>query len=163
MTGIGNRHSTIVDRTRRDSMSNTGTTTGQPLARWTQIAAVIAIIFGAVTILSGGRALFGGAEARAALGDIVPFVLWFNFGAGFAYVLAGIGLFRLKRRAAQLAVLIAIATALVFAALGIYSATGGAFEMRTVGAMVLRTGLWTALALLACRALGCRTPSAAGS
>lgn len=144
-------------------MTSTGTTPRQPLARWTQIAAVIAVIFGAVTILSGGRALFGSAEARSALGDIVPFVLWFNFLAGFAYVLAGIGLFRLKRRAAQLAVLIAIATALIFAALGIHLATGGAFEMRTVGAMALRTGLWTALALLACRTLGCRAPSTAGS
>ena len=29
------------------------------------IAAAVAILFGALTILSGGRALFGSAEARA--------------------------------------------------------------------------------------------------
>jgi hypothetical protein len=91
----------------------------------------------------------------------VPFVLWFNFAAGFAYILAGIGLFLRKRRAAQLAVLIAIATASVFAALGIHVAMGGAFEMRTIGAMVLRTGIWVVIAVLGCRALGCRTASAA--
>ncbi len=132
------------------------------MARWIRAAAIVAVVFGVVTILSGGRALFGDTEAREALGDIVPFVLWFNFAAGFAYILAGIGLFQQKPGAAQLAVLIAIATALVSAALGIHMAAGGAFEMRTVWAMVLRTGVWTGLALLACRALGCRTPSAAG-
>lgn len=132
------------------------------MARWVRAAAIVAVVFGAVTILSGGRALFGGAGGRAALGDIVPFVLWFNFAAGFAYVLAGIGLLLRKRWAAQLAVLIAIGTALVFVALGIHVAMGGAFEMRTVGAMALRTGIWIGVALLACRALGWRAPSAAG-
>ena len=43
------------------------------------IAAIVALLFGALTILSGGRTLFGGLEARAAMGDAVPFVLWFNF------------------------------------------------------------------------------------
>ena len=57
------------------------------------IAAIVAVLFGALTIFSGGRALFGGAEARAAVGAAVPFVLWFNFLAGFAYVAAGVGLF----------------------------------------------------------------------
>ena len=127
-----------------------------PRPRWATAAAIIAFIFGGVTVLSGGRALFGGIEARAALGDIVPFVLWFNFVAGFAYVLAGIGLFLWKRWAAELAALIAGTTALTFLVLGFHIAMGGAFEMRTVGAMALRTGVWVVIALPACRALGCR-------
>ena len=36
--------------------------------------------------------LFGGEAARAAAGQFMPFVLWFNFIAGFAYVVAGVGL-----------------------------------------------------------------------
>ena len=36
-------------------------------------------LFGVLTIVSGGVALFGGSDARAAVGDAVPFVLWFNF------------------------------------------------------------------------------------
>ena len=48
------------------------------------IAAIVAIVFGVLTVVSGGRALFAGAEARAAVGNAVPFVLWFNFLAGFA-------------------------------------------------------------------------------
>ena len=51
------------------------------------VAAIIAIAFGLLTLVSGGRALFGGAD----MGAVVPFVLWFNFLAGFAYVAAGLG------------------------------------------------------------------------
>jgi hypothetical protein len=39
-------------------------------------------------------ALFGTEATRAAAGNAVPFVLWFNFLAGFAYILAGLGLLR---------------------------------------------------------------------
>jgi len=59
-------------------------------SRTLTITAAVATVFGLLTIVSGGRALFGGVDMGAA----VPFVLWFNFLAGFAYVLAGIGLWR---------------------------------------------------------------------
>jgi hypothetical protein len=70
--------------------------------RWAIAVALIAVAFGIVTIIVGGKTLFGGAEQRAAADNIVPFVLWFNFVAGFAYVIAGFGLFLWKRWAAQL-------------------------------------------------------------
>jgi hypothetical protein len=111
------------------------------------IAAAVAVIFGLLTIVSGGRALFGGVD----MGAVVPFVLWFNFGAGFAYVLAGIGLWRGGAWAPMLALGIAVATALVFVAFLWHVLTGGAWEARTMGAMILRTGIWTAIAVLALR------------
>jgi hypothetical protein len=118
-----------------------------------RIAAAIAVAFGALTIVSGGTALFGGPEARAAVGDAVPFVLWFNFLAGFAYIAAGIGLWLRRRWAASLALLIALATLVVFAAFGLHVVMGGAFEPRTVGAMTLRSLVWLAIAGLARRVL----------
>lgn len=60
--------------------------------------AVTAVIFGVLTVFSGGRALFGGEEAARAAGAIVSFVLWFNFVAGFAYVASGLGLWRRNSR-----------------------------------------------------------------
>ncbi len=123
-----------------------------PRTSWPlRIAAVIAVAFGALTIVSGGTALFGGPAARAAVGDAVPFVLWFNFLAGFAYVAAGIGLWLHRPWAASLALLIALATLAVFAAFGLHVATGGAFEPRTVGAMALRSLVWLAIAGVARR------------
>ena len=59
-----------------------------------RIAALVAVVFGIATVFSGGRVLFGPEAARVAAGAVVPFVLWFNFVAGFAYVLAGVGLER---------------------------------------------------------------------
>lgn len=122
--------------------------------RWALVAAVVAILFGILTIWSGGRALFGGADARAEVGNAVPFVLWFNFLAGFFYVVAGISLIAWKRWAALISAGIAIATLVVFAAFGWHVALGGAFEMRTVGAMTLRSVVWILIAILACRAFG---------
>lgn len=114
-------------------------------------AALVAIVFGLATILSGGQALFGGAAARAGVGNAVDFVLWFNFAAGFAYVLAGIGLLLRSHWAVGLSILIAVATVVVFAGFGVHVLTGGAYEMRTVGAMALRSAVWIGIAGVARR------------
>ncbi|MCO5089789.1 hypothetical protein [Bosea sp. (in: a-proteobacteria)] len=111
------------------------------------IAAVVAVIFGILTVVSGGRALFGGVE----MGAVVPFVLKFNLVAGFAYVLAGIGLWRMVRWARMLSVAIAVATAAVFAAFLWHAWHGGAYEARTMGAMPLRLAVWVVIAALAIR------------
>jgi hypothetical protein len=123
--------------------------------RWAVAAAFIAVIFGIVTIIVGGKTLFGGPEERAAAGNIVLFVLWFNFIAGFAYVIAGVGLFFWQRWAAQLSVAIAAATVAVFIAFGVHVLLGGGFEARTVGAMIIRSAVWIAIAASACDGLGC--------
>ena len=113
--------------------------------------AVVAIAFGLLTIASGGVTLFGGDGPRQAAGAYVPFVLWFNFLAGFMYVLAGAGLWLQRRWAVNLAAGIAAATLLVFAAFEVHVLRGGAYEMRTVAAMTLRSVLWVAIAWLAGR------------
>lgn len=123
--------------------------------RWAVAAGILAVAFGVVTVFEGGRMLFGRPELRASAGNVVPFVLWFNFIAAFAYLMAGLGLFLWKRWAAQLSASIALTTLAVFAAFGVHVALGGAFEARTVGAMMLRSIVWIAIAVSACRALGC--------
>jgi hypothetical protein len=110
-------------------------------------AALIAVVFGAATIFSGGRVLF--ADGAAGAGDYLPYIVWFNFLAGFAYIAAGIGLWLRKPWAAGMSLALALLTALFFAALGGHIAAGAAYEMRTVAAMALRTVLWVAIAGLA--------------
>ncbi len=121
--------------------------------RWALLAGAVAVIFGIATIAAGGNTLFGDSAARAAAGNIVPFVLWFNFIAGFLYVAAGAGLLLWQRWAAILSAIIAIATLLIFAAFGIHIAAGGAYEVRTIGAMTLRSLVWTAIAIAVYRPL----------
>ncbi len=115
--------------------------------------AVIALLFGLLTIKSGGGVLFGPESARLAAGNVVDFVLWFNFLAGFFYLLAAIGLWLGKTWAVWLSGLIAVLTALVFIALGIHIAGGGEYETRTLAAMTLRLTLWTAIFFYARRQL----------
>lgn len=116
-----------------------------------KFAGALAALFGLASIASGGGALFGGEAARAMAGNAVPFVLWFNFLAGFAYVAAGAGMFAMKRWAFGLAAAIAVATILVFFAFAAHVMTGGAYEMRTVGAMTLRSVFWIAMVAAAWR------------
>ena len=111
------------------------------------IAAGVAVAFGLLTVVSGGRALFAGVD----MGAVVPFVLWFNFMAGFAYVLAGLGLWRGAAWAPVLSIAIAAATAAVFAAFLWHVWGGGAYEVRTMAAMSLRLAVWVAIAAIALR------------
>ena len=118
-----------------------------PRTRSVTAAAIVAVIFGLLTIFSGGRALFGGAE----MGAVVPVVLWFNFLAGFAYVVAGLGLWYRTSWATSLSIVIALATAAVFATFLWKVWSGTPYEARTMGAMGLRLATWVAISIVAVR------------
>lgn len=109
------------------------------------IVAIVAVVFGILTIASGARALMVSGPG------VVPFVLWFNFLAGFAYVVAGFGLWRGLRWSAWLSLAIVLATAAVYAAFLLHVWRGGPWMGRTMGAMGLRTGVWAVIAAIALR------------
>lgn len=115
-----------------------------------------AVLFGLLTIFSGGTAIFGPEAVQVQLGDTVAFVLWFNFLAGFAYVAAGAGLLFGKRWAVYLSAVVAISTIVVFAAFGLHVLSGAAYELRTVLAMGFRTLAWLAITAVAIRKIGWR-------
>ena len=114
-------------------------------------AAAFAAVFGALTIKSGGSALFGDGAAG---GHYAAFVIWFNFLAGFAYLAAALGLWLGRRWSARLALGLAVLTAAMLGAFGLYIVLGGSFEARTVWAMTARSLIWAVIAALAYRALG---------
>ena len=115
--------------------------------RWVTPTAGLATIFGIATLYSGGTALFGGPAASVAAGNAVPFVFWFNFGMGFAYLLGAALLFLRHPLARPVAWAIGLATLAVFAAFGIAALQGTPFQMRTVAAMTLRSTFWLAIAI----------------
>ena len=117
-----------------------------------KIVAVIAVVFGLMTVFSAGRVLFGGQEAQASMGNAVPFVLWFNFVAGFAYVFTGAGLWRRAPWAKYAAAGIAATTALVTVAFVAHIMQGAPYEVRTAAALALRLFLWTVAAAMVWRA-----------
>ena len=116
-----------------------------------KIAAAIGLVFGVMTVISGGAVIFGGSGVKEMAGNYLPFVVWFNFIAGFAYVAAGAGLFVGRGWSAPLSLAIAIVTGVVFLVFLAFVASGTPYEMRTVVALIFRGGLWGAIAYLAFR------------
>ncbi len=117
------------------------------------IAAFVAIAFGLLTLKEGGLILFGPVQYAEAAGRYVPFVLWFNFVAGFFYILAGVCIFRQRRAGAILSMLIAVLTIGVFGAFAVHIILDGAYEQRTLVAMSVRSVVWIVLAVFAHRKL----------
>ena len=66
-------------------MSSTSTIK-RPKEIW--IVAIVALVFGALSVKAGGLVLFYEGEFHQLQGSFVPFVVWFNFIAGFAYIVA---------------------------------------------------------------------------
>jgi hypothetical protein len=115
------------------------------------IITVTAVVFGLLTIKSGGSVLFVDGTFREEAGNYVPFVVWFNFLAGFVYLIAGGGLWMQKHWAVWISIFIVAATLVVFAILGIRILKGGMYEVRTIVAMSLRTVVWALIAMFAYR------------
>ena len=119
-------------------------------ASWTiKAVAIFAVLFGVLTLFSGGQVLFVDGVGRADAGNYVPVVLWFNFIAGFLYIIAGIGLYLWRGWAVDLSMFISVATIAMFALFAVMIWSGVAWEPRTLAAMVLRSGVWLAIAFYA--------------
>lgn len=103
------------------------------------ISAIVAFVFGVFTIISGGRALVSPGAG------VVPFVLWFNYAAGFVYIAGGIALWRRAAWAEWLAGAIVLATTAVFLGFLWHTVQGGAWMGRTMGAMGVRVVVWAAI------------------
>lgn len=110
---------------------------------WIYVLAAFLVLFGLLTIKKGGSVLFYDSTAKAEAGNYVPFVLWFNFFAGFFYIAASIGIFISAKWTRRLSVVIAGSSALILASLLVHIFTGGLYETRTLIAMTLRVTIWT--------------------
>jgi len=113
---------------------------------WVWLTALVAIAFGILTIKSGGSVLFLNGEAKLAAGHYVDFVLWFNFVAGFFYIITSIAIWLEKSWSLAVAMSIAALTLLAFGGFGLHILYDGEYEQRTVVAMSLRTFVWIAIA-----------------
>jgi len=116
-------------KARDTSASSTPMTETSYLRIARYLVAIVAVAFGLLTIWSGGAVLFGGEEARQAVGDFVPFVVWSNFVAGFFYVVAGVGLWQGGEWARWVAVAIAGGVAGTYFAFGLHVLQGGPYEI----------------------------------
>lgn len=115
-------------------------------SRWRWLAGGLALVFGLATIVEGGHTLFGAPTAETA--KAVPFVVIFNFAAGFFYVVTGLATMAARAWAVWLARSLAVLSALVLVAFVAHVLSGGAYLSRTLGAMPFRTAFWIVQALV---------------
>lgn len=134
-------------------------TPGGSIVAWRWLTGGLAVAFGVATLVEGGHVLFGSAASQAEAGNVVPFILLFNFGAAFAYVLCGMATVAGRPWAVWVARALAVTTLVMFAAFGVHVLQGSAYEIRTVAAMSVRSAFWVAQGLILPALLrGGRTP-----
>ncbi len=120
---------------------------------WIWIAAIVAVVFGLMSVKSGGSVLFLNGDARYVAGGYVSLVLWFNYLAGFFYVTIGIGIWQERPWVPSATATLAILTLLVFGVFGIEIIYGGDDDLRTIIAMSVRTLVWVVIAITSWRRL----------
>jgi len=109
------------------------------------MVAVTAVAFGVLSTYVAGSILFAGALGGAA--PPVPVVVWHDLLVGFAYIVVGVGLWRLNRWAAKGAAYLAAVTVVIYAAFGFSVMFGRPYDPGTALALALRFTFWTAVAI----------------
>ncbi|MDH4224887.1 MAG: hypothetical protein OEW12_04510 [Deltaproteobacteria bacterium] len=123
-----------------------------PRPNWAWASGLFAVMLGAVSIKNEWAALSGSSGARA-LGYALPFLVYFHLAMGAAYIVAGVGLYNLKRWAAWGSLVIALASLVVGGAYGLFLATGGAPSIIIILSLGFRAVSWTVIGGLAWRNL----------
>lgn len=109
------------------------------------LLASAAFIFGTLTLIASGSVIWGPTPIQKAAGQIIPFVVWFNFSAGFLYLTAALGFVKQQAWAVVLSLAIACLTLFVFGLFSLAVVSGQPYEMRTIWALLFRTGFWFGL------------------
>jgi hypothetical protein len=108
-----------------------------------RILAFVAISFGLLTVVAGGRVLAGADPGYVVFRPL----LVFNFAMGFVYVAAGVAALRNAELGKRAAAAIFLLNLLVLVAIAILYAAGAAVAIDSVRAMSFRTAVWLGLFL----------------
>ena len=113
----------------------------QKISIMQRLLAIVAVLFGLVTIIAGTRVL-GGADP----GYVVfrP-LLVFNVAMGIVYVLAGVLAWRNANQGKHAAAVIFILNAIVLGSIWYLYVSGSAIAIESLRAMSLRTVVWLLL------------------
>ena len=118
-----------------------------------RVAAAVGALFGALAVLAGSRVLIGLDVPDYV---VLPWLVWYNVGAGLFGVAVAIGVWLGRSWATTAAVALAAAHGAVLTVLIVLRGGGVALANDSLGAMTLRTLVWSAIALVARRAIGPR-------
>jgi hypothetical protein len=113
------------------------------------IAAVIAVIFGLLTIFAGGSVITGLFGMREKEGHYILFVVWANFVCGILYLAAAYGFFKRKKWTLSILNLSFWILVAAFIAFLIWVINKEPYETKTFVALSFRMLLTLALAWVA--------------
>lgn len=113
------------------------------------LPAFILAAFGGLTIFMAGSVIFDLFGIRAKEGNFVPFIVWTNFIAGWAYLAAAYGFVKEKKWTFGLLISFLVVLIAAFVGLKMHIEAGGIYEERTVKAMMFRMGVTTVMAIIA--------------
>lgn len=104
--------------------------------------------FGLLTLFMSGSVIFDLFDIRARQGDYVLFIVWVNFVSGFLFLIAAVAFFK-KKAWSYLPLMASLGIlAVAFIVLLIYIERGGAYEAKTIAAMILRLSVSLACAVV---------------
>lgn len=110
-------------------------------------------VFGLVTLFMSTSVIFDLFNIRAHQGHYVLFVVWANFFSGLLFIAAAFAFWK-RKDWARVPLIISLALLIItFVGLLLHIFTGGAYETKTIGAMIFRIAvngilLWATYSLL---------------
>lgn len=107
-------------------------------------SAIVAVIFGAATVVAGTRVLLGSDPGYTVFRPL----LLFNTAMGFAYILVGVLAWKRSKFGARGAGLIAVLNLAVLIAIALLYSAGGPIASTSLKAMAFRTIVWVVLSLV---------------
>lgn len=113
------------------------------------ILATILTIFALLTLFLSSSVIFDFFGIRAKQGNYVLFVVWANFVSSVLYLAAAYGFLKSKDWTVSLLGISTIILLAAFIGLNIHANTGGVYETKTMGALILRTVVTLAFAAMA--------------
>ncbi|MGB3342996.1 MAG: hypothetical protein WBA61_03710 [Aequorivita sp.] len=112
------------------------------------LIAIVLIAFASATLFMSSSVIFDWFGIREREGDYVPFIVWTNFIAGLLYLVAAYGLLKAEKWAFWILIGTTLFLAIALVVLALYINSGGAFELKNVGAMGFRIALTIAFSVL---------------
>ncbi len=110
-----------------------------------QVAAILAVMLGLLSVLEGGRVLLGQYVPDY---PVLPWLVWYNVVLGALSAAVGVGIWQGSERSRNFAVNILTLHAIVFAGLFALKQTGQIVAMKSIFAMMFRTFAWIVIYLL---------------
>jgi hypothetical protein len=110
-----------------------------------QVASILAVVLGLLSVREGGSVLLGLTKPAY---HVIPWLVWYNVAMGVVSVVAGIGMWMRRAWSISLSVNVLAFHGIVFVGLIGMRQYGQAVAMNSIYAMMFRTFTWIVIYLL---------------